>query len=146
MGNKNKTSVVMKWYRIERFCYEHHLKFIANLIYHFIQIIFGCTIPYSAVFEKGVNFAHFHGIVINQKTFIKTGTLIYQNVTIGGTKKGSPIIGKNCIIGSGAVILGNVTLGDNVKIGANAVVLKDVPSNCTAVGIPAKVITSKKLN
>lgn len=143
MGNKNKLSVVMKWYKVEKFFYKHHMSIVAKMIYHMIQILFGCTIPYSAVLENGVNIAHFHGVVINQRAIIKENTLIYQNVTIGGTHKGSPVIGKNCIIGSGAVILGNVIIGDNVKIGANAVVVHDVPSGCTAVGVPAKVIKQK---
>ena len=69
------------------------------------------------------------------------GTIIYQNVTLGGLKGHyGPTIGRNCVIGSGAVILGEVKIGDNVKIGANAVVLKDVPDNCTVVGVPAKIV------
>ena len=59
----------------------------------------------------------------------------------GGVKgRYGPNIGRNCIIGAGAVILGDITIGDNVKIGANAVVLKDVPANCTVVGVPAKIV------
>ena len=70
--------------------------------------------------------------------------LLYQNVTLGGRNgKGGPIIGKNCIIGAGACVLGEITIGDNVNIGANAVVLEDVPENCTVVGVPAKIVKRK---
>jgi len=69
---------------------------------------------------------------------------MYHGVTLGGTGKNKgkrhPTVGNNVIIGSGAKVLGPINLGDNVKIGANAVVLKDIPANCTAVGIPAKVV------
>ena len=69
-------------------------------------------------------------------------TTIYQHVTIGNAN--GPKIGKNCVIGSGACILGDIRIGDNCNIGANAVVLKDVPSNTTAVGVPAKLIQHEK--
>ena len=140
MKYKDKTSIAIKFYKIERFFYLHKLTFISQIIYHLIQLILGCTIPYSTILEEGVNIAHFHGIVINQKAIIKKGTVIYQNVTIGGDSKGAPIVGENCIIGSGAVILGKVIIGDNVKIGANAVVVKDIPCNCTVVGVPARIV------
>lgn len=84
MEYTDKQSVVIKYYNASRWCYLHKLKILAKLIYHLIQILFGCTIPYSAVLEKGVNIAHFHGIVIHQKSKIGANTIIYQNVCIGG--------------------------------------------------------------
>ena len=136
-----KYSVVIKWYRAERWCYTHHLKIISKLLYHTIQLLFGCTIPPSAKLEEGVDIPHFHGIVIHHKTVVGKSTLIYQNVTFGGVNgKGGPTIGANCVIGCGACVLGEVNIGDNVKIGANAVVLKDVPNNCTVVGVPGRVV------
>ena len=90
-----------------------------------------------------MNFGHPIGIVIHQNAIIGSNTIIYQNVTIGrrnGNKEESPIIGKNCIIGAGACVLGNIKIGNNVKIGANSVVVTDVPDNCTVVGIPGEII------
>lgn len=139
-----KKSVVIKWYNAERWCYTHHLKIFAKIIYHCIQIVFGCTIPPQAVLENGVDLPHFHGIVIHHNTFIGAGTLIYQNVTIGGGQGGQHIIGKNCLIGAGAVILGDIKIGNNVNIGANAVVLSDVPDNCTIVGVPGRIVKGGK--
>lgn len=81
---------------------------------------------------------HGIGIVLHQYSKIGDGTKICQNVTIGNGM--GPKVGKNCIIGSGACVLGDITVGDNVKIGVNAVVLHDIPDNCTAVGVPARII------
>lgn len=134
-------SVVIKWYRVERWCYVHHLKIVAKVIYHVMQLLFGCTIPPSAVLEEDVDIPHFHGIVIHHNSVVGKSTKIYQNVTLGGRNgKGGPTIGSNCIIGCGACVLGEIHIGDNVKIGANAVVLKDVPDGCTVVGVPGQVV------
>ena len=145
MVYKDKISVVIKWYRVERWLFEHKLIFMAKMVYHMIQIIFGCTIPYSTRLEKGVNIAHFHGIVLHQGSAVGENTIIYQNVCLGGVKgQGGPTIGKNCVIGAGACVLGNIKIGDNVKIGANAVVLQDVPDGCTVVGVPGKIVKRVK--
>lgn len=106
-----------------------------------MQIFLGCTIPYTCDIESGVQIAHFHGVVFVHKLHIGSGSIIYQNVTLGGYKgQYGPKIGRNVIVGAGAVILGEVNIGDNSRIGANAVVLKDVPENCTVVGVPGKII------
>lgn len=144
MPYRDKVSVVIKWYKAERFFYNHNMRIVAQLIFHIMQILFSCSIPYSAELEDGVNIGHFHGIVIHQKSKIGANTLIYQNVTLGGRNgQGGPTIGKNCIIGAGACILGQITIGDNVSIGANAVVIEDVPDNCTVVGVPARIVKRK---
>lgn len=84
---------------------------------------------------------HLNGIIISHYAKIGKNCIIYQQVTIAedGNQRAATI-GDNVSIGAGARILGNITIGDNVKIGANAVVTKDIPSNCTAVGVPARVI------
>lgn len=144
MKYTSKESIVIKFYRVENWCYKHKLEILAKSIYHIMQILFGCTIPYSATLEKGVNIAHFHGIVIHHKSIVGGGTLLYQNCCLGGRNgKGGPIIGKNCIIGTGACILGEIVVGDNVNIGANTVVLENIPDGCTVVGIPGKIIKRK---
>lgn len=140
---KNR-GLAIKFYRVERWLYTHQLKFLAEIVFRTMQIILGCTIPYTCEIEDGVEIAHFHGIVFNQKLHIGKGTVIFQNVTLGGINgQFGPTIGKNCIIGAGAVILGEISIGDNTNIGANAVVLKDIPSNCTAVGVPARIVKQK---
>ena len=136
---EDKISVVIKIYRISRFFYVHHLRILAKVFYAINYLLFNCVIPSSAILGKGCNIAHGVGIVIHHESIIGENTKIFQNVTIGS--KGVHI-GKNCYIGTGAVVMEN--LGDNVRIGANAVVTKTIPSNCVAVGVPAKIIEPKE--
>jgi serine O-acetyltransferase len=138
---KRKRSAVIPFYNLEHKLFTIGMTGLANFVYHLMQLVFGCSIPPSVDLEAGVDIPHFHGIVIHQDTTVGSGTVIYQNVTIGGrNQKAGATIGKNCLIAAGACILGDVKIGDNVKIGANAVVLTDIPSNCTAVGVPAKIV------
>ena len=136
---EDKVSAVIKIYRISRFFYIHHLRIFAKVFYAINYLIFNCVIPPSADLGRGCNIAHGVGIVIHHEAIIGENTKIYQNVTIGS--KGVHI-GKNCYIGTGAVIMED--LGDNVQIGANAVVTKRIPSDSIAVGIPARVIEPKE--
>ncbi len=137
---------VVRLYYLSRWLYLRNIPFLPNLLHKLIRIVFACDVKYTADIGKNVGFFHNGlGVVIHKHAQIGDGTLIYQNVTIGGNGKdeksnGTPIIGKNVFIGAGAVILGPVSIGDNARIGANSVVLIDVPEGATAVGVPAKVI------
>jgi serine O-acetyltransferase len=86
---------------------------------------------------------HGMGVVIGETTIIGNSVLLYQGVTLGGTGlvkgKRHPTIGNNVVIGTGAKVLGNITIGDNSYVGANAVVIKDVPPNSTVVGVPGRI-------
>lgn len=81
-----------------------------------------------------------HGVFISRYAAIGAGCRIYQNVTIGEVDGKAPVIGRNCLIGAGAVIVGGVRIGDNVKVGAGAVVSRDVPEDCTVVAPGPRVI------
>ena len=81
-----------------------------------------------------------HGIYISRYASVGAGCRIYQNVTIGEVAGRAPRIGRNCLIGAGAVLVGDINIGDNVKIGAGAVVFSDIPDNCTVVSQPPRVI------
>ncbi len=81
-----------------------------------------------------------HGIFISRYATIGENCCIYQNVTIGEVNRKAPAIGDNCLIGAGAVIVGDITIGSNVKIGAGAVVSSDVPDNCTVVSQPMRIL------
>lgn len=89
---------------------------------------------------ENLKIAHFLGLVIGSGAVIGDNCEIYHQVTIGKKNNGYPIIGNNVKIYTGAKIIGNIRIGDNAIIGANSVVLKDIPKNSTAVGIPAKII------
>lgn len=136
--NLEKTSIVIKFYRKERWLWNHKMRFLAKFLWRLIYILFACQIPPTAELEESVNIAHGVGIVIHQNARIGSGTIIYQNVTVGSGN--GPCIGKNCILGAGCCILGDICIGDNVNVGANAVVLHDVPNNSTVVGVPAKIV------
>ena len=84
-----------------------------------------------------------HGIFISRYAKIGKNCLIYQNVTIGEVNKKAPVIGDDCLIGAGAVIIGNITIGNHVKIGAGAVVNTDICDGCTVVSQPMRMIEGK---
>lgn len=144
-----KKSKFIKLFYFKKWLYDHNLKWVSKVIDFLVRLFFGCDIPSSVNLGKNGVFPHFAlGIVIHPRAKIGNNFKIYQNVTIGCRNgDGPPIIGENCYIGSGACVLGKIKIGNNVTIGANAVVLKDIPDNCTAVGVPAvikKVCEGKK--
>ena len=139
----------MIFYKIGNAFWRYNLKFLARLIMHFARIITGIEIHPAA--KIGTNFFMDHGlgIVIGETAEIGENVTIYQGVTLGGVmpsiesdsqrnQKRHPTIGNNVIIGSGAQILGPISIGDYARIGANSVVSKDVPSNVTVAGVPAR--------
>jgi serine O-acetyltransferase len=130
-------------YRVGHFFYERKLFFLARLISQYSRFFTGIEIHPGASIGKDFFIDHGMGVVIGETAIIGDGVLLYQGVTLGGTglEKGKrhPTIGNSVVIGAGAKVLGNITIGDNSYIGANAVVIKDVPSNSTVVGIPGKI-------
>ena len=140
---------VMFFYKIGNVLWRYNLKFIARLIMHFARVFTGIEIHPAAKIGKNFFMDHGLGVVIGETTEIGENVTIYQGVTLGGimpsiesdsqrNQKRHPTIGNNVIIGSGAQILGSITVGDYARIGANSVVSKDVPSNVTVAGVPAR--------
>lgn len=115
-----------------------------------VRNLYGIEIPYSAQIGRRVVFEHQHGIVVHGNTVIGDECIIRQGVTLGIRRMDAvneaPVLGKGVNVGAGAKILGNVQIGNFANIGANAVVLKDVPNGALAVGIPAKIINERQLN
>jgi len=116
-------------------------RFITKILRRFIRWYYHCDIAGAAII-KGVYFCHEgFGVVIHPKARIGAGTVVQHRVTIGEKETDCvPVIGENCFIGAGAIIIGAIKIGDNVKIGAGSVVTRDIPDNCTAVGVPAHII------
>ena len=140
-----KKSKFINLLMFNRWCFDHHLKTMAKFIWYKMRLKFACDIPPSVQFGEGLSFPHWAlGVVIHPKTVIGSNCTIYQHVTIGsqnGTHSSTPPhIGNHVIIGANAVILGDIKIGNNVIIGAGAVVLQNIPDNCIAVGVPAKII------
>ena len=127
-------------YRITSWLVKYHLSPLALITLWLNRVINGCVIGAGVKFSYGLVLMHPVGIVINSKVSGGKNVIIESGVVIGDEKGQAPLLGDNIFIGSGAKIIGGVRIGNNVKIGANAVVVKDVPDNVTVVGIPAKII------
>ncbi len=132
------------WYRIANRLYVRNWKRLARIIMGINQIITNIDIHPAATIGSRVFIDHGTGVVIGETTIIEDDVLIYQGVTLGGvnltTGKRHPTIKRGAVIGAGAKVLGNIIIGENSKIGANSVVVKEVPDRSTAIGIPARVV------
>lgn len=132
------------WYRISHRLYRSNWKTLARVISGLCQIITNIDIHPASTIGRRVFIDHGIGVVIGETAEVHDDVTIYQGVTLGGVSltkgKRHPTICRNVVVGSGAKILGNITVGENSKIGANSVVIKNVPPDCTAVGVPARVI------
>jgi serine O-acetyltransferase len=131
-------------YRVSHKLYVGKHYFSARLISQLARFLTGIEIHPGAKIGKGLFIDHGMGVVIGETTEIGDNCTLYQGVTLGGTGKDSgkrhPTLGNNVLVGAGARVLGPVNIGNGAKIASGAVVLKDVPENSTAVGIPAKVV------
>ena len=131
-------------HRFAHWLYKVGVPFLPRFISHLARFFTGIEIHPGAQIGKGVFIDHGMGVVIGETAIVGDYSLIYQGVTLGGTGKESgkrhPTLGENVVIGGGAKVLGNIQIGNNVRIGAGSVVLRDVPSNCTVVGIPGRVV------
>ncbi len=132
---------VLIFYRVANKFYKRKLFFIARLISQLARFLTGIEIHPGATIGKGLFIDHGMGVVIGETAEVGDNVVIYHGVTLGGTGKDKgkrhPTIEDNVIIGCGAKVLGPIRIGANSKIGANAVVLKDMEESATIVGIPA---------
>ena len=134
-------------HRISHFLWNHSFKLLARLNSNLARFITGIEIHPGAQFGKRVFIDHGMGVVVGETSVIGDDVLIYKGVVLGGTTskktKRHPTIEDGVIIGSGAKVMGNITIGQYSKIGAGAVVLKDVPPESTCVGIPGRIVKCK---
>lgn len=135
-------------HRAANFFYRIRLKLLARIISQFAKFLTGIEIHPAAKIAAGVFIDHGSGVVIGETAEVGEGTVLYQGCTLGGTGKESgkrhPTVGKFCTISAGAKVLGNIKIGDYAKVGAGAVVLKDVPPHATAVGVPARIVLKER--
>lgn len=131
-------------YRVAHKLYLGKKYFPARAVSQFAKFITGIEIHPGATIGKGLVIDHGSGVVIGETAEIGDNCTLYQGVTLGGTGKDTgkrhPTLGNNVMVGAGAKVLGPFRIGDNSKIAAGAVVLSEIPSNATAVGIPARVV------
>ncbi|MCI8478915.1 MAG: serine O-acetyltransferase [Oscillospiraceae bacterium] len=132
------------YHRLAHWLFRHNLRFLARLVSQWNRLWTGIEIHPGAVIGRRLVIDHGMGIVIGETAEVGDDVLLYQGVTLGGTGKDHgkrhPTIGNNVLVGSGAKVLGPFRVGDNARIAANAVVLREVPPNSTAVGVPARVV------
>ena len=132
------------FYRISHSLKKLKVPFIPRAISQFARWFTGIEIHPGAEIADGFFIDHGMGVVVGETTIIGNNVTLFQGVTLGGTGKEPgkrhPTLGNNIVCGTGAKVLGNVKIGDNVQIGANAVVLRDVPPNSTVVGVPGRIV------
>lgn len=130
-------------HRIAHVLWSLKIPFFPRWISQVARFFTGIEIHPGAQIGQGLFIDHGMGVVIGETTIIGQEVTLFQGVTLGGTGKETgkrhPTLGNNVVVGTGAKVLGNITIGDNSYIGANAVVIKDVPPNSTVVGVPGRI-------
>jgi len=135
-------------HRMSNALWYANLKWLARFMSHIARWMTGIEIHPGATIGKRFFIDHGMGVVIGETAHIGDDVTLYHGVTLGGTSwkegKRHPTLGNGVVVGAGAKILGPITVGDNVKVGCNAVVVKDVPAGATAVGIPARILDEEQ--
>jgi len=133
-------------YRVSHWLKVHGVPILPRVLSQLARWLTGVEIHPSAKIGTGFFIDHGMGVVVGETAEIGDYVTLFQGVTLGGTGKERgkrhPTLGNHVVVGAGAKILGGITIGDNVKIGANSVVLKNVPANSTVIGVPGRVIKS----
>ncbi|MCS4166233.1 serine O-acetyltransferase [Sphingobacterium sp. BIGb0116] len=138
-------NLIMKCIRLMALLKRNNIPILPKAMQWFIRIICSADVPVNICIGENTVLKHNGlGVVLHEKAIIGANVTIMQNVTIGGRNgRGAPRIDNNVFIGSGACVLGDIIIGKNSMIGANAVVINDVPENAVVGGIPAKVLKYK---
>ena len=131
-------------YRFHHWLWIHGWQFPARALSQLARLITGIEIHPGAQIGRRFFIDHGMGVVIGETTIVGDDVTLYQGVTLGGTGKETgkrhPTIGNNVVVGAGAKVLGNIIVGENCRIGSGSVVLRDVPDNSTVVGVPGHII------
>ena len=131
-------------HRLSHFLWNHGFKLLARMHSQFWRFWTQIEIHPGAQIDSGVFIDHGSGLVIGETAIVETGVLLYHGVTLGGTGKDCgkrhPTVRRGALISAHAQVIGPVEIGENAKVGAAAVVVADVPSDVTVVGIPAKIV------
>lgn len=131
------------FHRLAHFVWNLKIQFLSRAISQFARFLTGIEIHPGAQIGEGLFIDHGMGVVIGETSIVGNDVSLFQGVTLGGTGKETgkrhPTLGDNVVVGTGAKILGNIHIGDNSYIGANAVIIKDVPANATVVGVPGRI-------
>lgn len=151
---RNRVNVILNYpglhamffFRINHFLWKIHLRILARFLSQFARFLTGIEIHPGATIGKRLFIDHGMGVVIGETTLIGDDCLLYQGVTLGGVGTGEhkckrhPTLENNVMISAGAKVIGDITIGENSIVGAGSVVLKNIPANCTVVGIPGVIV------
>jgi serine O-acetyltransferase len=136
----------MLLFRLAGWCHHKRIRGLPTLLLRAISLFYGLEMPVSQEIGGGLYIAHTYGVVIMPEKIGRNCSII-SNVTIGMRNEWAfPVIGDNVFIGAGARVLGGIHVGDGAKIGANAVVIQDVPEGATMVGVPARVMDPSRVD
>jgi serine O-acetyltransferase len=131
-------------HRASHFLWKLGIPFFPRLLSQITRHFTGIEIHPGAVIGRGFFIDHGMGVVIGETTIVGDDVTLYQGVTLGGTGKETgkrhPTLGNDVVVGCGARVLGSITIGNDVRIGAGSVVVKDVPDDCTVVGVPGRIV------
>ena len=131
-------------HKVSHFLWRHHFKLLGRMHSQFWRFLRQIEIHPGAVIENGVFIDHGSGLVIGETAIVETGAKLYHGVTLGGTGKDTgkrhPSVRRGALISAHAQLLGPIEIGENARVGASAVVTKDVPTAVTVVGVPAKIV------
>lgn len=136
-------------YRLGKSFYEKGYGRVSSYFFSKLERDFGVYISRKCSIDVGLQLPHPVGIVIGEGVKIGANAVIYQHTTLGGARRGDwqanryPSLGSNVVLFAGAVVVGAIKIGDNCIVGANSVVIKDIPSNSTAAGVPSRIIKGK---
>ncbi len=137
-------------YRLAHWLWQHGLKLVGRILSQLVRTLTGIEIHPGAQIGHGLFIDHGMGVVIGETAEVGEDVTLYHGVTLGGTSlikgKRHPTLGDRVVVGAGAKVLGAITIGDDTRIGANAVVVKSVPSNSVVVGVPGQTVTRTKLH
>lgn len=135
-------------YRAAHWLWRHRLKFLGRFLSHVVRFLTGIEIHPGARIGEKLFIDHGMGVVIGETAEIGSHVTLYHGVTLGGVNlekgKRHPTIGDNVVIGAGAKVLGAITVDEGSRIGANAVVVKDVPANSVVVGVPGQIVVRSR--
>jgi serine O-acetyltransferase len=133
-------TAAMVWYRLMQWAHRYRLWPLAMVFNKLNAYLCNCVIGRGAEFGPGFVLIHATGVVINGNVRGGSNVYVEHQVTIGAERRRTPVLGSDVFLGAGAKVIGAITIGDGARVGANAVVVHDVPAYATVVGIPARVV------
>ncbi|MBC7660127.1 MAG: serine acetyltransferase [Chitinophagaceae bacterium] len=137
--------VLLLTFRIRKLCKKYHIPFVNRFLRLFQTLFYAIELGIDITLDHGVYFVHTVGTVVGGDAVVGEGCVFFGNNTLGAARfQGSPQLARHVVVGAGVRIIGKIAVGEECFLGANAVVVSDIPARKVAVGIPARVIADNK--